>query len=94
MRIIDAHAHLGQDCVFDEVFTAEALLEKHRHCGIAASIVQPATCHDLPAVVRQHDAIAELAARNPDRFFGMVREHPKEETHENRQIAIAARQRK
>lgn len=76
MRIIDAHAHLGQDCVFDELFTDGALLDKHRRCGIAASIVQPATCHDLASVVRQHNAIAALAALNPGMFYGMANPNP------------------
>jgi hypothetical protein len=74
--IIDAHAHLGWDHVFDEHFTEEELLEKHRSHGIAATIVQPASCHDLETVRAQHDAIADLAKRYPGQFLGMANPNP------------------
>src|SRR4051794_33950036 len=74
--IIDVHSHLGEDCVFDEIFTREELEEKHREHGIAVSIVQPATCHDLDSVRRQHDEIARLAAEFPGRYFGMANPNP------------------
>lgn len=74
--IVDAHAHLGYDEVFDEDFPADELLESQRRNGIEATIVQPAIVHDLPAVQRYHDAVAELARANPGRFFGMANPNP------------------
>lgn len=74
--IIDAHAHLGQDCVFDEHFTEAELLEKHREYGVTQTIVQPASCHDLESVRAQHDAIAELTSRYPGQFVGMANPNP------------------
>ena len=76
MRIIDVHAHLGDDCVFDECFTAADLLHKHDRCGIDLSIVQPGTCFDLETVRAQHDAIAALCATHPGRFVGMANPNP------------------
>ncbi|CAI6052176.1 amidohydrolase family protein [Cohnella sp. JJ-181] len=76
MTIIDVHAHLGADCVFDELFTAEELLNKHREHGIGLSIVQPASCHDLEKVREQHDAIAALAAQYPGQILGMANPNP------------------
>ena len=74
--IVDVHAHLGADCVFDEVFTKEELLKKHREHGIDVSIVQPGTCHDLESIRRQHDDIAELASAYPGQFYGMANPNP------------------
>ncbi|MCK9857463.1 amidohydrolase family protein [Paenibacillus sp. ATY16] len=74
--IIDVHAHMGWDQVFDEDFTFEELLEKHDIYGIATTIVQPATCHDLDTVRAQHDAIGELSKRYPGQFLGMANLNP------------------
>lgn len=74
--IIDVHAHLGLDCVFDEDFTLEEQLEKHAAYGIASTILQPASCHDLPTVRAQHDRIAAAAAAYPGRFYGMANPNP------------------
>jgi predicted TIM-barrel fold metal-dependent hydrolase len=74
--IVDAHAHLGLDQVFDADFTAEALLAAQEANGIDVTLVQPATAHDLPTVQRYHDAIAELAARHPGRFRGIANPNP------------------
>lgn len=74
--IIDVHAHLGIDCVFDETFTRQELEEKHLDHGIDISIVQPASCHDLESVRSQHDEIARLAAEFPGRYYGMANPNP------------------
>ena len=34
VKIVDAHAHLGLDEVFDEDFTAEELIAAQKQCGI------------------------------------------------------------
>ena len=74
--IIDAHAHLGMDDVFDENFTSDALLESQQRNGINVTLVQPAIVHDLDAVQRYHDAIADLCARYPVRFYGIGNPNP------------------
>lgn len=74
--IIDAHAHLGWDEVFDEDFPAAALLESQARNGIGLTLVQPALVHDLETVRRYHDAIAALAAAHPGRFRGIANPNP------------------
>ena len=81
--IVDVHAHLGFDQVFDEDFTEEELWEAHE-AGVDVSIVQPGTCVSLADVQRQHDAIAELCARHPEAFFGMANPNPHLPTEEYR----------
>jgi hypothetical protein len=74
--IIDAHAHLGFDEVFDEDFTEAALLESQERNGIELTLVQPAIAHELATVRRYHDAIADLTARHPGRFRGIANPNP------------------
>lgn len=74
--IVDAHAHLGADQVFDVDFRAEDLVRAQEECGVEVTIVQPATAHDLPTAMRYHDAIAELARARPGRIFGMANPNP------------------
>jgi len=76
MRIVDAHSHLGWDCVFDENFTAEALINKHTACSVSTSIVQPGTCFDYETAVLQHNGIDELSKKFPGQFFGMANPSP------------------
>ena len=40
MKIIDVHAHLGDDCVFDHHITEEDLLEGYRGTFVEGAIVQ------------------------------------------------------
>ncbi len=74
--IIDAHAHLGYDEVFDEDFTEAALLASQSRNNISLTLVQPGTVHDLGGVRKQHDAIADLIARHPGRFRGIANPNP------------------
>jgi len=74
--IVDSHAHLGWDEVFDEDFTEAELLESQRRNGIDVTLVQPALTHSLQTVQRYHDAIAELARRQPGRFYGIANPNP------------------
>ncbi|QGQ94995.1 amidohydrolase [Paenibacillus psychroresistens] len=74
--IIDVHAHLGKDCVFDEDFTAEDQFNKHKDWQISKTILQPASCHDLDTVISQHDAIATLIQQYPNQFYGMANPNP------------------
>ena len=74
--IIDVHAHLGLDEVFDVEFTEEALLASQAENGIDLTLVQPGTVHDLAGVQEQHDDIAGLVARHPGRFRGIANPNP------------------
>lgn len=74
--IIDAHAHLGYDEIFDEDFTEMELLESQRTNGIDVTLVQPAIVHDLATVQVYHTAIADLARRYPGRFYGIANPNP------------------
>ena len=74
--IIDAHAHLGYDEVFDEDFTQADLLQSQSANGIDITLVQPALTHDLTTAQHYHDAIAELARRYPGRFYGVANPSP------------------
>lgn len=74
--IIDTHAHLGKDKVFDEQFGEEELIEAQRRNGINITIVQPATVNSIEDVKKQHDRILELCKRYPGRFYGMANPNP------------------
>jgi predicted TIM-barrel fold metal-dependent hydrolase len=74
--IIDAHAHLGFDQVFDEDFTEDELVHSQQANGIDVTLVQPGTVHDLESARRYHDAIAGLARRHPGRFDGIANPNP------------------
>ena len=77
MPIIDAHAHLGHDTVFDEDSSEEELLHWHKRCSIAGAVVQPFIprpyVEDTMAI---HDRIAALSRSYPGRFFGMASINP------------------
>ena len=77
MPIVDVHAHLGEDQIFEYEFTREELLQGQTANGVTATIVQPASVTDLTTVRAQHDAIAALAAEFPGRFFGMANPNPR-----------------
>ncbi|WP_168122138.1 amidohydrolase family protein [Paenibacillus sp. HB172176] len=74
--IIDVHAHLGWDQVFDEDFTLQDLLNKHQRFSINKTIVQPGSCHTIEDVRKQHDVIAEASKRYPGQFHGMANPNP------------------
>ncbi len=74
--IIDAHAHLGYDYVFEDDFTLEKLLPQMDENKIDASVVQPGSVLDLKTVIEQHDAIANLSREMPGRIFGMANVNP------------------
>lgn len=76
MRIIDAHAHLGYDEVFDVDFSEAELLESQKTNGIDVTLVQPPTVHDLSGVRRHHDLVADLCKRHPGKFYGIACPNP------------------
>jgi predicted TIM-barrel fold metal-dependent hydrolase len=74
--IIDTHTHLGYDCVFEVDFTTERLLTGMKQNRVDASIVQPGTTLDLKTVIKQHNAIADLAKKMPACIYGMANPNP------------------
>ncbi len=74
--IIDVHAHLGLDQVFDGDISEAQLVEYQEKNSIDLSIVQPCIAHDLDTVKGYHDRIAELAAKYPGKFKGMANPNP------------------
>lgn len=74
MKVIDAHAHLGECCVFGLLSTEEELVRRMDECGIDASIVQPFPGSRQAA--KTHDRIAELCEKHPGRFFGLASLNP------------------
>jgi hypothetical protein len=74
--IIDAHAHLGYDYIFEEDFTLEKLLSNREKNGVEVSIVQPGTTFSLKTVIKQHNFIADLSEKMAGRIFGMANPNP------------------
>lgn len=74
--IIDVHAHLGIDRVFDESFTEAEQWEKMNQFGVGFTILQPALVHTLEEVQEQHNTIAALCKEHPDKFAGMANPNP------------------
>lgn len=67
--IIDAHSHLGWSEIFSAGITEELLLGTMAANGIDVTMVMPAAGSDPSST---HDAIAELAERQPGRVFGIA----------------------
>lgn len=77
MKIIDAHVHLGNDCVFDEEQTEVEILQTFKEHGVFGGIVQPF----IPKMyvednVRIHDRIAAFCQNGKNRFWGMMSMNP------------------
>ena len=75
--IIDVHAHLGEDVVFDETQTEADLTAACRQHGIDGAIVQPY----LPRIYMQahreiHDRIFQMTQSTEKRFWGMASINP------------------
>ncbi len=74
--IIDVHAHLGLDQVFDGDISEQDLLDYQEKNKIDVTIVQPCIVHDLETVQGYHDRIAALAKKHKGRFYGMTNPNP------------------
>jgi len=73
INIIDVHAHLGYDYVFDHDFKKEDLLYNLEHNNVVKTIVQPALARPyMDDVKKYHDDIAALCREHPDNFYGMA----------------------
>lgn len=70
VKVIDTHAHLGECCVFGLMSTEEDMVRRMEESGVDATIVQPYP--GATAAAKTHDAIAELCAKYPGRFFGLA----------------------
>jgi uncharacterized protein len=69
-KVIDAHAHLGECCVFGLLSTEEEMLRRMEECKVDATIVQPYP--GAKNACQTHDRIAEMCARHRGRFFGLA----------------------
>jgi len=59
--VIDAHAHLGEDCVYDVAETEEELVSWYDRTGVKGMVVQPYIPRPtLPDITSAHDRIHKL----------------------------------
>jgi len=73
IKIIDVHAHLGYDYIFDHDFRKEDLIYNLEHNNVVKTIVQPALSRFyMDDVKKYHDNIAALCREYPGRFYGMA----------------------
>ncbi|MEA5002709.1 MAG: amidohydrolase family protein [Christensenella sp.] len=71
--IIDIHAHLGVDRVFDEVRTEDEILSAMDKNGVDVSIVQPMFgLIDIADIRESHDRIYRFSKQYDKRIFGMI----------------------
>lgn len=71
--VIDAHAHLGYDHVFDVEQNEEELLRYYSQYNIDGAIVQPFISRPyVEDMVQIHDRIHVLCLKYPGRFWGMA----------------------
>ena len=71
--IIDVHAHLGYDCVWDWTTTEQELLDCYNDHGIDGAVVQPLLNRPyIEDTVKIHDRIYKFCQDNPGRFWGLV----------------------
>jgi uncharacterized protein len=73
-KVVDAHAHFGECCVFGLTSTEEALIRRMDESGIDATIVQPYP--GAKEAAKTHDHIANLCEKYPGRFFGLASVNP------------------
>ncbi len=75
--IIDLHAHLGHDVVFDEEQSEKELIDCYKKYDVDGAIVQPYICKPYIEDTRQiHDRIFEMAKSKEKRFWGMASINP------------------
>ena len=67
--IINAHAHLGYDTVFDEEATEEELLEYYNEYQVNGAVVQPFISRPYLEDTREiHNRIKRFCDNHPGRF--------------------------
>ncbi len=73
MRIFDAHAHLGQDVVFDVEVSEKDLDDVCKEFGVTGAMVQPFIPRPYLEDNRGiHDRIYRLTQQNPGKYYGMI----------------------
>jgi hypothetical protein len=71
--IIDSHAHLGTDLVFDEVREEEDIIQKMEEHKVDATLVQPMFGAVYPEDIRNiHDRIYKFSQAYPRKIFGVA----------------------
>jgi len=75
--IIDAHAHLGHDYVFDEESTEQELIRYYDKYQVDGAIVQPFISRPYIRDTEEiHNRIFKFCNRYPGRFWGMASINP------------------
>lgn len=75
--IIDVHAHLGSDFVFDLQQNETDLLTAYNRCGVDKAIIQPFMYRPyLDDMRNAHDRIAAFCKANKGRIYGMASINP------------------
>lgn len=77
MKIIDVHAHLGDDCVFGHKITEENLLKGYENTQVTGAIVQPSLPRFSVQANREiHDRIAGFCMCEKMKFWGLASIYP------------------
>jgi len=75
--IIDSHAHLGHDFVFDEKSTEEELIDYYQEYNVSGAIVQPFINRPYIEDTRKiHNRIGDFCKQATGYFFGMASINP------------------
>jgi len=74
MKIIDSHCHLGVSKLSGFTITETDLLQAMQTNGVDISLVMPHAVTNDP--IAEHDAVANLCHKHPDRFRGIVNLSP------------------
>lgn len=75
--IIDSHAHLGYDYVFDEESTEDKLINYYKKFKVDGTVVQPFINRPYIKDTEEiHNRIHRLCEQNPGRFWGMASINP------------------
>lgn len=75
--IIDVHAHLGEDVVFDEETSEQELLETYKANGVDGAIIQPFICRPYIEDTRAaHDRVHRFTRESGMLAWGMASINP------------------
>lgn len=75
--IIDAHAHLGKDHVFEIDQDEQKLIQVYDACRVDKAIIQPFICRPyIEDTQAAHDRIHAMCEAHPGRFYGMISINP------------------
>lgn len=75
--IIDVHAHLGEDVVFDEATTERELLDGYKKHGVDGAIIQPFICRPYVEDTREaHDHVHRFTQSGEMKLWGMASINP------------------